>query len=191
MCGAVGHAEVVEHVQREGAPLAHRNAPGDERGLDVLLSGQRRDQVEGLEDEAERRGAQGCELSLRKLREVPALEEDPPRRRPVEAAEQEKERRLPLACRPWTARNSPSPTVRSTPSRACTSVGPRLNVLRTSISSYIALLSSPLGWISQRSAMRPPAGGAPPARRRTRRPRARRPRRVPARSRSCAPAAEP
>src|SRR5438067_898912 len=100
MCGAVGHAEVVEHLEREGAPLAHRNARGDERGLDVLLSGQRRDQVEGLEDEAERRGAQRCELGLLKLREVPALEEDPPRRRPVEAAEQEKQGRLPLACRP-------------------------------------------------------------------------------------------
>src|SRR5207253_2889006 len=72
------------------------HARGDKSGLDVLLRGQRRDQVERLEDEAERRGTQPRELGLGKPSEVPPLEEDAAGRRPVEAAEQEQQGRLPL-----------------------------------------------------------------------------------------------
>src|SRR5439155_21279242 len=68
--------------------------------LDVLERRQRRDQVELLEDEAERAQPQLCEGAVAERREVAALEEHLPARRAVERAEQLQQRRLPRAARP-------------------------------------------------------------------------------------------
>ena len=54
MRGAIGEADLLEQRQRPLAQLRRADADRREAGLDVLERGQRRDQVELLEDEAER-----------------------------------------------------------------------------------------------------------------------------------------
>src|SRR5205814_1694788 len=60
----------------------------------VLLRGQRRDQVEGLEHEADGGGPHPGHLGLAQLREVTAVEVDDASRRAVQAAEDLQQRRL-------------------------------------------------------------------------------------------------
>ena len=71
MVGALGEPHLAEQLQRAGAIAAGR----DELHLDVLDRGQRRDQVELLEDEAECAQPQLGELVVAELREVAALEQ--------------------------------------------------------------------------------------------------------------------
>ena len=86
--------------RRAPAPLGALEAPRRQRRLDVLDRGQRRDQVELLEDEPERVAPQARELAVAHRHEVLALELDAPARRAVERAEQLQQRRLARAGRP-------------------------------------------------------------------------------------------
>ena len=52
--GPVAQADLGQRPASALPPLARRHAERDQRGLDVLLGGQGRDEVEGLEDEADR-----------------------------------------------------------------------------------------------------------------------------------------
>ena len=99
MSRAVGEADLGE--QGLGA-LARVDAgePGRrELHLDVLERGQRRDQVELLEDEPERAQPELGEVAVAQLGEIASLEDDAAAGGPVERAEELKERRLPGAAR--------------------------------------------------------------------------------------------
>ena len=102
-------------ARRSRAPVC-----AGERDLDVLRRGQRRDQVELLEDEAECAEAEAAERAVAERGEVTALEETAPSVAPVEPAEQLQQRRLPDPLGPTSATNSPSPITRSTSRTACT-----------------------------------------------------------------------
>src|SRR5207244_12731826 len=68
--------------------------------LDVLHRGERRDQIELLEDEAERAQAQVGQPVVGHGGEIAVLEQHAPGAGPVERAEQLQERRLAAAARP-------------------------------------------------------------------------------------------
>ena len=116
--------------------LVRRHARGRELGLDVLERGQRRDQVERLEDEAERAQPDLGELVVAEGCEVAALEEDLPGGRPVERAEELQQRRLPRAARALDRDDLAGPIVRSTSSSAWIVTSPRRKVRVTPRSSY-------------------------------------------------------
>ena len=99
MLRTIGEPDLGEQGERALAQLAAGDADRSERRLDVLQRGQRRDQVELLEDEAERAQPQLGELVVAQRREVAALEEDLAVARPVERAEQLQQRRLARAAR--------------------------------------------------------------------------------------------
>ena len=90
-------------------------SPAGERRLDVLLRGQRRDQVELLEDETDRPQSQAASSpSPMRARSRPSNRGG--RRRPVERAEQLQQRGLARTGGPAITRNSPRPDLSSTPS---------------------------------------------------------------------------
>src|SRR6266496_6758091 len=88
-----------EELRHARAAQRRGETARSERELDVLRGGERGDQVELLEHEADRPESQLRQLRLPERREVAALEDDFAARRPVEAAEQLKERRLAGAAR--------------------------------------------------------------------------------------------
>jgi len=96
---ALGQPDPGEGGLRPRAALVPAHAPGDERRLDVLLRAERGDQVERLEDEAERAAAQRRELTLAQLRQVATVEEDLSTGRPVQGAQHLEQRRLARARR--------------------------------------------------------------------------------------------
>jgi hypothetical protein len=88
VAGPVGQADL---VQRGGYPAAARgvaDAERDQRGLDVLGCRQGEDQVEGLQDEPDRLGAQPGELGLAQRAQAGAVQLDGAFGGPVQAAEQ-------------------------------------------------------------------------------------------------------
>jgi hypothetical protein len=94
--GAVAQAVAQpDGVDQAGHPRLVGLAAGDgQRQLDVLLGRQDRQQVEGLEDEADLVAAQVGELLVVELGELRAVQDDRAGRRPVESGEQVHERRL-------------------------------------------------------------------------------------------------
>ena len=70
----------LERRRRPRRPLGARDAERRERGLDVLLRGERRDQVEALEDEADLLRPDAGELRVAQLRESSVAEHDRARR---------------------------------------------------------------------------------------------------------------
>src|SRR6478752_1531718 len=80
MVGALGEPHLAEQLERS----LSRTADRDELCLDVLHRGERRDQVELLEDESERAQAERRELAVAEAGQVPALEDHVARARPVE-----------------------------------------------------------------------------------------------------------
>jgi hypothetical protein len=79
------------------SPLASRHRQRGERGLDVLRGGQGRDQVELLEDEAQRVQSEIGERGVSEPFQRLAFEVDRAASRPIKGAEELKERGLPGA----------------------------------------------------------------------------------------------
>ena len=91
---AVGEADLGEHALGALPGVDRRESGRGELRLDVLEGGQRRDQVELLEDESERAQPELGEVAVAQLREIATLEEDAAAGRTVERAEELEERRL-------------------------------------------------------------------------------------------------
>src|SRR5689334_939697 len=98
--GPVEQADLVEQRERTHAQTGILAGDGRELRLDVLDGGERRDQVELLEHEAERAQAERGELVVGERREVVPLEEDATGARAVEGAEELQQGRLAAAARP-------------------------------------------------------------------------------------------
>ena len=142
MLGALGEPDLVEQRERRAARVP--DAGRRELRLDVLDGGQRRDQVELLEDEAERAQPQLGELVVAELREVAALEQHLAVARAVERAEQLQQRRLAGAARAFERDELAGARSRaSTPSSARTVVGPRWKNFATPRTSYSASITRP------------------------------------------------
>ncbi len=94
---AAGQADFLEQRRRAGTRV--RPARNFHRHHHVLERGQRRHQVEELEDEADLLPAQPGQPVLVERRDVGAVDHDPPGRRRVEAGNQAEQRRLPAAGR--------------------------------------------------------------------------------------------
>src|SRR5487761_1469834 len=92
----VAEPELLEGLAGSAPAVGRRGAERHQGGLDVLLGVERRDEVEGLEDEPERRRSEPGERPLAQPAEVPTLEDDRAGAWAVEAAEQLQEGRLPL-----------------------------------------------------------------------------------------------
>ena len=90
MGDAPAEADALEQFGRLRPPqaAAHAVRPRRHRGLDVLERGQRRDQVELLEDEADPVATQVGQLAVAHLGQRAALEDDASACGPVECAEQ-------------------------------------------------------------------------------------------------------
>jgi hypothetical protein len=95
--GAVGQPHEFQCPRRALAPLGGADAQRHERGLHVLVRAERGDQVEGLEDEAERAGPHPPDRAVARPRQIGAPEPDVAGGGPVEAAEQLQQRRLAMA----------------------------------------------------------------------------------------------
>ena len=91
---AIREPDALEQLER---PAARLLAAQLERHLDVLPRRERRDQVEGLEHEADLLGAHAGALVLRERREVLAVQHHAASRRPVEAGQQAEQRALAAA----------------------------------------------------------------------------------------------
>ncbi len=91
---AVAEAHPREQLLRAGPPVL---APQLQRDLDVLARGQGRDEVEGLEDEADRLRPHAGPLVLGERGEVVAVEHHAAAGRPVQAGEQAEQRALAAA----------------------------------------------------------------------------------------------
>jgi hypothetical protein len=85
-----------------------------ERQHHVLERGERGNQVEGLEDEADALRPQACAAVLVKLREILAIEQHTPAAGHVETREQRQQRRLARPRGPLTATDSPARISRET-----------------------------------------------------------------------------
>jgi len=92
--GAVGEADTLEGFGGAPAALLGGCVPRHQRRLHVLLGGQRGDEVEGLEDEAERVAPQLREVLLAHLGQVASLIEKMPGRRAVHGAQHLQQGRL-------------------------------------------------------------------------------------------------
>ncbi len=90
----VGEVDAGERLLRAAAALARGRVPGDESSLHVLLRRQRGNEVEPLEDEAERVAPELREVALPHPRQVAAVEVELAARRPVHGAQHLQERRL-------------------------------------------------------------------------------------------------
>src|SRR6266550_4258760 len=98
---ALCEPDLFEQCERAIAKIRIADAGRSELRLDVLDGSQRRDQIELLEDEAERAQPKCCELMVRQHGEVAFLEQHATGARPVECAEQLKQRSLPASARPF------------------------------------------------------------------------------------------
>src|SRR6266566_4110552 len=87
-------AHVGQRAERALLPFDGGHPEGDEGCLDVLLGGQGGDEVEGLEDEADRGGADPGQLAFPQPGQILAAEYDRARSRPVERAEDLQQRAL-------------------------------------------------------------------------------------------------
>ena len=87
-------ARAVEHLPRPRPPLGRRHAAIDHRQLDVLQGRQPRQQLEGLEDEADAPVAELRQLVVAEGADVVAREAVVAFRGPVEAAQDVHQRRL-------------------------------------------------------------------------------------------------
>src|SRR6478609_92853 len=94
MGGAIGEADLLEQGQGALTQLRRAYSYGGETCLDILESGQRRNQVELLEDEAERVEAKLGQVAVAEGAEVAPFEQDAAGARTVERAEQLQQRRL-------------------------------------------------------------------------------------------------
>ena len=92
-------AEADFRQQRVGPRARIRRAGDLERHAHVLPRGERRQQVEELEDEADALAAEPREIVFRHRRDVGAVDDDAPGRRRVEPGEQPEQRRLAAARR--------------------------------------------------------------------------------------------
>jgi hypothetical protein len=102
MCGAIREADRLERGHGAIAPFTGLDhaAPGvEQRQLDVLGRRRARQQVEPLEHEANRLVAHASQLVAGQGRRVPPVQGVAPPRRPIEAAEDMHEGRLPRARR--------------------------------------------------------------------------------------------
>src|SRR5580692_2788248 len=79
--------DALQRRRGAGPAFGRSDTERSERHLDVLLRAQRRDQVEGLEDEADRGGPDPGDLALPHRAQVLAVEFHGSRGRPVQAAE--------------------------------------------------------------------------------------------------------
>src|SRR4030095_8083951 len=88
--------ELNERQQLTGAivDLSTRPAPKVEREANVLQTGQRRQQIEELKDEADLVPSDLGQLIVRQLDEGSAIDRDGPRRRAIQTAHQGEQRRL-------------------------------------------------------------------------------------------------
>src|SRR5260370_14568630 len=98
---ALCEPDLVEQGERAIAEIRIADASRSELHLDVLDGCQRRDQIELLEDEAERAQAQARELVVRQLGEVVPFEDDATCTWPVERDEELQERCLAAAAGPF------------------------------------------------------------------------------------------
>src|SRR5438094_5384747 len=94
MVRAVAQPDLLEERERANSQLAGRQARRRELRLDVLQRVQRWDEVERLEDEAERAQPEVCELVVTERGQVSPFEEDLTGRRTIECAEQLQQRGL-------------------------------------------------------------------------------------------------
>src|SRR5580693_29401 len=94
VAGPVGQPELGQALRGAFSPFRIRDAKRDQRCLDILLGRQRRYQVEGLEDETDRRCAHMGELGFAQGREVLAAELYGAGAGPVERAENLQQRAL-------------------------------------------------------------------------------------------------
>ena len=90
----VADAELAQQLVRGPAGVLAPPADEQQRQLDVLDRGQRRQQVEELEHEADLAAAQARELGLAQLVDALAVEPDLAGRRAIEAGEEVEQRRL-------------------------------------------------------------------------------------------------
>ena len=97
VAAALVEADAVQDVADDGPAQPLAGEPRRQR--DVLLGGQRAEQVEGLEDEADPLAAQAGEGSLVETVELELVEVDAALRRPVQARGDLQQRRLPGARR--------------------------------------------------------------------------------------------
>ena len=74
--GPVGEAHVGQGAQRAFLPVGRCHPERDQGRLDVLLGGQGGDEVEGLEDEADRGGAHLGQPALPQPGQILAAEQD-------------------------------------------------------------------------------------------------------------------
>src|SRR5687768_8579618 len=101
MAGAMGEADAVQQRRRTFPPLGPSVAEGHHRGLDVLHRGERGDEVEALEHEADVTRPQPGEGGVVEGRELLSVEGEGPRRRLVEGSEELQQRALARAARPF------------------------------------------------------------------------------------------
>ena len=97
---SLGEPDLLEEGQRPRPQLPRGDPDGGQPALDVLDGGQRRNQVELLEHEAERSEAKLGEVPVAERPEVAALEQHAAVAWAVERAEQLQQRRLPRSARP-------------------------------------------------------------------------------------------
>src|SRR3990172_6125214 len=93
-------ADAHEEVPSPPFPVGGSDPDEAHRELHVLLGGEHRNEVEELEDDADRLPSIPHQVPIRQPRDVPAVHEDRTRRAPVQAPDEVQERRLPAAGRP-------------------------------------------------------------------------------------------
>jgi hypothetical protein len=92
--GAMREADAAQHFLDAIADLRFRPLRERQRKGDVLEHGQRRDEIEELEDEPDRRAPQPREPRLIERRRLRIAEKHAPARRPIDGADQIEQRRL-------------------------------------------------------------------------------------------------
>src|SRR5947209_8637195 len=95
----IAQSDLLQPVEHACAPLRRRYVLQQQRVLNVLVRGEHRNEVEGLEDEAERVAARGGEAMERNGRDVDSVDQNPSRIRFVDTADQVEQRRLAAARR--------------------------------------------------------------------------------------------
>jgi hypothetical protein len=121
---ALGDVELLERLERRRARRLRADSVELERQGGVLGRRQPGEQVEVLEDVADRPPPHRRPVRARDAREVDALDEHLAAGRVLEAAGDRQERALAEPLGPMIATSSPRRTHRSTSLRACTSFGP-------------------------------------------------------------------
>ena len=129
--GAVGEADLAEQLAGSDSEVLAAGAGGCQLRLDVLQGGERRDEVELLEDEPEGAQPQRRELAVGKRSEVAAVEDDRPPDGRSSAPSSWSSVVLPDPLGPSSATKSPASIEKLTPSTAYTGSEPRLKVFET------------------------------------------------------------